>query len=104
LRRATFLASVRTDLLDILTYVADSSGSVAVAEEFVRRLRTKCQELAALQSSIGRPRPELRPDMRSFPYKGYVIFFRYVANRFEVVNILEGHRDVEAYFGKHRER
>ena len=31
-------------------------------------------------------------------YKGYVIFFRYVADRFEVVSILEGHRDIEAVF------
>jgi len=29
---------------------------------------------------------------------GYVIFFRYVGERFEVVNILEGRRDVESYF------
>jgi plasmid stabilization system protein ParE len=104
LRRATFLASVRADLLDILAYIADASGSVAVAEDFVRRLRAKCHELAALDSVVGRPRPELRPDMRSFPYKGYVIFFRYVADRFEVVNILEGHRDVEAYLGERPKR
>jgi plasmid stabilization system protein ParE len=104
LRRATFLASVRADLLDILTYIADASGSVALREDFVRRLRAKCRELAALESTIGRPRPELRSDIRSFPYKGYVIFFRYVADRFEVVNILEGHRDVEAYFGERPKR
>ena len=104
MRRATFLASVRADLLDILAYIADASGSVAVGEDFVRRLRAKCHELAALESTIGRPRPELRPDMGSFPYKGYVIFFRYVADRFEVVNILEGHRDIEAFFGERSER
>jgi toxin ParE1/3/4 len=46
-----------------------------------------------------RPRPELRSDIRSFPFKGYVIFFRYHAGRFEVVNILDGHRDVEGFFG-----
>ena len=31
-------------------------------------------------------------------HKGYVIFFRYADHRFEVVNILEGHRDIEAFF------
>jgi len=35
-RRATFLASVRADLTDILAYVAESSGSVAVAQAFGR--------------------------------------------------------------------
>lgn len=104
MRRASFLASVRADFLDILAHIADASGSVAVGEDFAQRLRAKCHELAALESTIGRPRPELRSDMRSFPYKGYVIFFRYVADRFEVVNILEGHRDIEAYFGARPKR
>jgi len=98
MRRATFLASVRADFLEILTYIADQSGSVAIGEAFVRELREKCHKLAALDVAMGRARAELHPDLRSFPYKGYVIFFRYVAGRFEVVKLLEGHRDIEAYF------
>lgn len=96
--RATFLASVRADLLAILTYFADESGSVAVGEAFVRKLRAKCHKLAALPSAIGRARPELRAGIRSFPCMGYVIFFRYVGDRFEVMNILEGHRDIDSHF------
>ena len=98
MRRATFLGGVRADFLEILTYIADQSGSVAVGEAFVRELRAKCHKLAALDASVGRARPELRADIRSFPYKGYVIFFRYVGERFEVVNILERHRDIESRF------
>jgi toxin ParE1/3/4 len=98
-RRATFLVSVRADFRAILTYIADTSGSVAIGEAFVRKLRAKRHELAALEATLGRPRAELRPDIRSFPYKGYVIFFRYVAARFEVVNIVEGHQDVGSRFG-----
>lgn len=97
MRRATFLASVRADLLTILTYIADKSGSIAVGETFVQKLRAKCHK-AALQITIGRARPELRAGIRSFPYMGYVIFFRYVGERFEVVNILEGHQDIEVHF------
>ena len=100
MRRATFLASVRADLLSILIYIADESGSVAVGEAFARRLRDKCHELAALEVVTGRAHPELREDIRSFPYVGYVIFFRYFSGRSEVVNILEGHRDIGAYFGR----
>jgi toxin ParE1/3/4 len=47
---------------------------------------------------MGRQRPELRPDLRSHPYEAYVIFFRYVGDVLEVVNVLEGHRDVVAFF------
>lgn len=99
MRRATFLASVRADLIEIQLHVARESGSRSVARNFVAELRHRCHELAALPGTLGRPRPELGPDLRSVSHKGYVIFFRYIDGRFEVVNILEGHRDIEAFFG-----
>ena len=98
MRRAVFLASVQDDLVRILSYIAHMSGSVSVAQRFVRELRAYCHRLASLPGTLGRARPELHPDLRSLPYKTYVIFFRYVDDRFEVVNILEGHRDIIAYF------
>jgi toxin ParE1/3/4 len=97
-RRAIFLASVQNDLVRILSYIAEQSGSLSVAQRFVRQLRDYCHKLASLPGTMGRARPEIRPDLRSVPYKSYVIFFRYVDDRFEVVNILEGHRDIIAYF------
>ena len=55
--------------------------------------------MAQLPSTLGRPRPELRPDVRSFPFKGYVIFFRYLDDDIlEIVHIIEGHRDIAAIF------
>ena len=98
MRRATFLASVRSDLLEILSYITEASGSVSSGQSFVRKLRDKCHRLAAIDSVVGRARPDLRADIRSFPFENYVIFFRYVGERFEVVNILERHRDVESVF------
>jgi toxin ParE1/3/4 len=97
-RRAVFLASVRADLIEIQTYIARQSGSRAVGRDFATELRRRCHELAALPGTIGRARPELGPDLRSSSHKGYVIFFRYAGERFEVVDILEGHRDIEAFF------
>jgi toxin ParE1/3/4 len=47
---------------------------------------------------MGRPRPELRPDLRSFAFKGYVILLRYEGDWLEIVNIIEGHRDIDARF------
>jgi toxin ParE1/3/4 len=98
-RRARFLASVRADFLAILTYTGESTGSIAVGETFVAKLRAKCDALAALQATVGRPRPELGADIRSFPYGNYVIFFRYVEGRFEVVRILERHLDIDSNHG-----
>jgi plasmid stabilization system protein ParE len=98
-RRLVYLGSARRDLSEILKYIARESGSVTIAQRFTERLRQQCARLAALPGAVGRPRPELRADIRSFPFRGYVIFFRYVGETFEVVDVLEGHRDVDAYFG-----
>jgi toxin ParE1/3/4 len=102
-RRATFLACVRADFLAILAYIAEESGSVAIGQAVVQRLRAKCHALAALQGTLGRARPELRPGIRGFPYLGYVIFFRYVGDRFEVVEHYRGRRDIDAYFSERDE-
>ena len=98
MRRAIFLASVQDDLVRILVYIARTSGSLSVAQRFVHELRDYCYRLAGLPGTMGRARPDIRADLRSAPYKNYVVFFRYIDARFEVVNILEGHRDIIAYF------
>ena len=102
MRRATFLASVEADLVDIFTHRAEASGSLTVARGFVRRLRNHCHHLAALPGQMGRARPELMPTIRSSVFGTYVIFFRYVEGRFEVVNILHGHRDIDTLFADDR--
>ncbi len=66
MRRATFLASVRADLLDILTYVAETGGSVAIAQAFVSELRAQCHKLAALDATVGRPRPSCARTFAAF--------------------------------------
>jgi plasmid stabilization system protein ParE len=97
--RLRFSAAAKDDLAAIAEYIADQSGSRVVAERFARELRQKCLELAAAPIAMGRQRLDLRPDLRSQPYKSYIIFFRYVSDTLEVVHILEGHRDIEAFFG-----
>jgi toxin ParE1/3/4 len=86
------------DFASVLDYVTRQSGSRLIGRAFVNRLRNQCKKLASLPGTLGRPRPELRPGIRSFAFKGYVIFFRYEDDTFEVVNVIEGHRDIIAYF------
>jgi toxin ParE1/3/4 len=99
-RRARFLASVESDLVAVLEYIARETGSLETAQRFVAELRAKCHHLAGLPGMLGRARPELAAGIRSFPFKGYVIFFRYVDDAFEVIDIFEGHRDPANWFGE----
>ncbi len=94
--RLRMLPSAQADLVNILEYITRESGNLLIGQRFVGALRLQCRELAALPGTLGRARPELRPDIRSFAFKGYVILFRYVDNVLEVINIIEGHRDIGA--------
>jgi len=96
--RLKILPSAQADLVSILEYVTRQSGSLVIGRRFVGELRRQCRDLATVAGTLGRARPELRPDIRSFPFKSYVIFFRYIDETFEVVNIIERHRDIEALF------
>jgi toxin ParE1/3/4 len=98
LARLKYLDSAKQDFVNTLRYISRESGSLATGQQFVSALRQKCRHLASLPGRMGRPRPELRPDMRSIAFRGYVIFFRYTDDAFEVINVLEGHLDIEAHF------
>jgi len=97
-RQLVCLAAARRDFADVLDYITRQNGSLTIGRGFVDLLRVQCRKLASLSGTLGRSRPELRSDIRSFPFKGYVIFFRYEGANFEVVNVLEGHRDAITYF------
>jgi len=98
LRRLDLLDTALVNLIEISRYISKSSRNRAIGRRFADELQSKCSKLASLPGTLGRPRPELGAGLRSFPYKGYVIFFRYLPDTFEVVNILEGHRDLPTYF------
>ncbi|MGO8954706.1 MAG: type II toxin-antitoxin system RelE/ParE family toxin [Rhodomicrobium sp.] len=101
--RFVLTPAAQANLIEIASYIESASGSVDAAERFIGRLLAKCEELAASPARMGRQRPELLPGLRSTPFRNYVIFFRYAGLPeaevvFEVVNILERHRDIDAYF------
>jgi len=98
--RIRYSVTARNDLGQIYRYIREQSGSGETARRFVHELRQKCNALAAAPIVMGRLRTELRPGLRSHPHKSYVIFFRYVGDVFEVINVIEGHRDIPALFGE----
>jgi toxin ParE1/3/4 len=94
--KLVILESAAADLGEIQDYIAADNPTRAVS--FRRELVQHCKKLAGLPGTHGRARPELRTDLRSVVYRGYVILFRYTRDRFEVLNIIEGHRDIDALF------
>ena len=93
-----YLEQARRDLLVIKRYIQNESGSRNVALQFTDKLREQCRKLAELPGTLGRARPELMPDVRSFAYGNYVILFRYNASVVDIISIIEGHRDIEEWF------
>jgi len=99
-----FLESARDNLVEIASYIASAGGEEA-AVRFTAELIGKCEHFASL-TGAARPfssRTAPRHPLDSF--KNYLIFFRYLpsdASRevFEVVNVVESHRDLIAYFGE----
>ena len=96
--RLNFLDRAKQDLVDIVAYIGRQSASRDVAHRFSLALMRQCHHLASLPAHMGRPRPELGADLRSVAHGNYIIVFRYVGARLDIVRILEGHRDIETQF------
>lgn len=97
MKQLRFTDRAREDIAAILRFVAERSGDVAVGVEIADAVTAQCEKLAMLSGTMGRPRPELGPDLRSFPFRGYVIFFRYADDEMVVLNVLNSRRDIETY-------
>src|SRR5436190_23675456 len=86
----------RDDLREILDYIASDSPYAArvVNERIEQTFRMLAQNPHA-----GRARPELAPEMRSFPTGSNVIFYRFSQNEVFIVRILHAARDSDREFG-----
>ena len=83
------------DLAEIWAYIAEDSADHA--DTFTDLIDSKFQALAR-RPGIGRSRPELATDFRSFSVGNYVIFYVPLSKGVEVVRVLHGARDLEAVF------
>jgi plasmid stabilization system protein ParE len=96
--RLVYRADAKRDLQAIFRYITRESGDANVGKAFVEALQRQCRHLAGPPGILGRARPELAPNLRSFAFHNYVILFHYERDRFEVVSVIEGHRDIDAHF------
>jgi toxin ParE1/3/4 len=82
----------KLELEAIGDYIAqDSPGN---ARRFIERLTLKFVALGR-NPMIGRGRPELPPDLRSFPYGAYLILYRVIDDGVEVVRVVHAARNLD---------
>jgi toxin ParE1/3/4 len=97
-RRLDYTETALDDLADIAASIAVAAGDREIGSDFAGQIRAKCRSFALLPGVLGTPRPELAGGLRSFPFKDYVILFRYAEGMIEVINVLSGRRDIAGYF------
>jgi toxin ParE1/3/4 len=94
--RLVLAPEARNDLQKIDDHIAKDNPSAG------RRVLTRLRDLARMLAgapAMGRNRPELGPDIRSFVADRHVIFYRPSRPAgIEVVRVLHGARDVDALF------
>jgi toxin ParE1/3/4 len=85
-------AQAEDDLLEIWNYIARDSDRTA--DRFLDRLHEKFVTLAR-NPQTGRARPDLRPDLRSFPNGAYLILYRVIDGGVEIVRVLHAARNLD---------
>lgn len=95
-RRVTHRPEARADLAEIWDFIAQDSPKRAT--EFLRNLESVVETLAS-QPMMGRERPELAADLRSFPAGRYVIYYLPWPDGIDVVRVLHAARDVARLIG-----
>jgi toxin ParE1/3/4 len=81
------------DLADIWAFIAEDS--LTHADRFAALIDSQFRALAR-QPHMGRSRPELAADLRSFPFGRYIIFYVPIPKGVEIVRVLRGARDIES--------
>lgn len=81
------------DLAGIWAFIAEDS--VNQADRFAALVDRQFRALAR-QPHMGRSRPELAADLRSFPVGNYVVFYVPRSKGIEVVRVLHGARDIKS--------
>ena len=91
-RRVVQRPQAERDLIEIWSFIADDNEQAAdrPLDRFDRALLTLSDNPKA-----GRARPELAPDLRSFPVGNYVLYYRPAADEIELARVRSGYLDIQ---------
>lgn len=97
----TLSPAARNDLIVAGSYAAKKSGSERIGAQVIDRLATAMEKLAQFPM-MGKPRDEVRPHLRSFPSKPFIIFYRRTRTGIHVMRILHQRQDLRNAFPERR--
>ena len=83
------------DLWEILVYIARDNEDAAF--RLIDAIDERFEMLARFPMG-GQARPELLPNLRSFPVGRYLIFYRPIEDGIEVLRVLHGARNLRRLF------
>ena len=83
------------DMEQILDYLANTN--INAGEKFLEEFSKKCRYLTQFPL-MGRSYREIRPYLRGLPMKNYIIFYRLTEQGLEIMPVIKGERDLEAFF------
>ena len=82
------------DLDDLFQYIFEMSGFARTAKAFTGRIVDRCHRLGDFPH-VGRPHPDIMPDLCTIPFESVVIAYLAGARRVEVIRIFHAAQDYE---------
>ena len=98
--RVKFQPEAVAELRAIFEYVREVSGSVRIAQGYIKRIKARCDRIGDIPLGGG-PRDDLAKGLRTFAFeRSVIIAYRVTTECVEVTNIFYGWRDYAALFSK----
>ena len=89
--RYRLTGAAHRDLVESWEYIANDSETAA--DRFIESLKERC-ELLGRNPRVGRLRAEVHPELRSFSYGEYLIYYRVARPGVQIIRIVHGRRDL----------
>lgn len=94
--QCVILLSAEDDLDQIWEFIARDNPQNA--DRFVDLIYDFCNDTLATQPMMGLSRSVIEPELRSFAFRNYIIFYRPIEDGVEIFHVYESHRDIDALF------
>jgi toxin ParE1/3/4 len=86
-------AQAEEDLIELWVYIGHDN--VRAADRLLDEIEERFHLLAD-EPRLGRERPDIAPELRYLPVRGYLILYRPISEGIEIVRVVHGARNIQA--------